>query len=596
MSPAPVRVYRLLDGKVEPLFGASRLATLATAILFARADTLGAYAAFCLLAGPLFIVASEVLTRRRLRTLVGLAEGQLHGTKAELIAAAREATLYPDRIAIVASVQAALFAVSFALVASWRGSAVDGYDALRIAVIGLVLAPLSGGLAHAEALLPRQRVLEALMSAGLTPDELNAAAPRRHQLRRRLILFIAISVFTSLTMTADLAAHLAQRGLEAIVANPGADGSAAQVAALGRKVMFELAILCGALLLFLVRAARRIGLGVGGPLKEIAEEAHKLSIGTVTARPAVAGDDEVGDIATSLYEIKRRLGDVIEEFKAAGLQISVTAEQISAVTRRHDEGAARQAASLNETNATTEELARSARQIAGSAEEVARIALRTLEQAEGAQSGASECAAAVATMQVENRQVADAVQTVDAKVQQIGKVVQIIHAIVDKSDLLALSAELEGTKAGAVGAGFTQVASEMRRLTDNVLQSTREIEQLIEEIAEATAGAVVATRAGVDATESASGMVNSVRNALEEIVRLASQTADAIRTISFATQQQESGSDQLAAAMLEILNLARASDVANQSVGTANVELSVLSRELKDTVQRLSLEKGERRG
>ena len=72
------------------------------------------------------------------------------------------------------------------------------------------------------------------------------------------------------------------------------------------------------------------------------------------------------------------------------------------------------------------------------------------------------------------------------RVQQIGKIVEFINGVADKSDLLALNAELEGTKAGEVGRGFSLVAAEMRRLAENVLESTKEIEGLIEEIREAT--------------------------------------------------------------------------------------------------------------
>ena len=82
------------------------------------------------------------------------------------------------------------------------------------------------------------------------------------------------------------------------------------------------------------------------------------------------------------------------------------------------------------------------------------------------------------------------------RVQQIGKVVEFINEIADKSDLLALNAELEGTKAGEVGRGFSLVAAEMRRLAENVITSTRAIEQLIEEIRDATNAAVMATEAG----------------------------------------------------------------------------------------------------
>src|SRR5262249_57290846 len=104
-------------------------------------------------------------------------------------------------------------------------------------------------------------------------------------------------------------------------------------------------------------------------------------------------------------------------------------------------------------------------------------------------------------MRSDNQRIADSVVRLNKRVQQIGKIVDFINEIADKSDLLALNAELEGTKAGDVGRGFSLVAAEMRRLAENVIRSTRTIEQLIEEIRDATHAAVMATEAGLKTTE-----------------------------------------------------------------------------------------------
>ena len=126
------------------------------------------------------------------------------------------------------------------------------------------------------------------------------------------------------------------------------------------------------------------------------------------------------------------------------------------------------------------------------------------------------------------------------RVQQIGKIVEFINGIADKSDLLALNAELEGTKAGDVGRGFSLVAAEMRRLAESVIESTREIERLIEEIRDATNAAVMATEAGVKATDAGSAAVASrCRRSSARSSTLAGQTFDAVRTISLATHQQQ---------------------------------------------------------
>ena len=144
-------------------------------------------------------------------------------------------------------------------------------------------------------------------------------------------------------------------------------------------------------------------------------------------------------------------------------------------------------------------------------------------------------------MRQDNQAIAEAVDRLNKRVQQIGKIVEFINGVADKSDLLALNAELEGTKAGEVGRGFSLVAAEMRRLAENVLESTKEIEGLIEEIREATARrGRRPPRAGVRATAAGTALAQPGHpRRLEQIVDLAGQTSDAVRAISLATQQQQ---------------------------------------------------------
>jgi methyl-accepting chemotaxis protein len=129
----------------------------------------------------------------------------------------------------------------------------------------------------------------------------------------------------------------------------------------------------------------------------------------------------------------------------------------------------------------------------------------------------------------------------------------------------------------------------MRRLAENVIESTREIEGLIEEIRDATRAAVTATEAGVEATEGGMGLAESVSGSLRIIVELAGRTSDAVRAISLATQQQQTGTDQLAEAMAEILRVTHQSLTATKEVSRANVDLSSLAKDLKDVVEKFQV-------
>jgi methyl-accepting chemotaxis protein len=231
-------------------------------------------------------------------------------------------------------------------------------------------------------------------------------------------------------------------------------------------------------------------------------------------------------------------------------------------------------------------VARSAQQIAVNAESVSAMAETTFGAAQSGQRSAAAFLAAMHRMKGDNQAIADAVVRLNKRVQQIGKVVEFINEIADKSDLLALNAELEGTKAGEPGRGFSLVAAEMRRLAENVLSSTLAIERLIDEIRDATQAAVMATEAGLKTTDRGAALAAQVDQSLGLILELARQTSHAVRSISLATQQQQTGTDQLAAAMGDILRVTEENAEATQQMVAANTDLASLARDLKSTVQR----------
>jgi methyl-accepting chemotaxis protein len=284
--------------------------------------------------------------------------------------------------------------------------------------------------------------------------------------------------------------------------------------------------------------------------------------------------------------MRTQLLSAVEELKHAGIAITGATDSLVKTSEDHGTGTKDQVTSLNQTSVTTEELARSAQEIANRAAAVADIARETLAVALAGQATADTFFGSMAQMKKDNHAIADAVVKLNKRVQQIGKIVEFINEIADKSDLLALNAELEGTKAGEVGRGFSLVAAEMRRLAESVMTSTREIGALINDIRDATNAAVMATEAGVKATDAGANISQEVSGSLKTIVEVARQTADAVQTISLATQQQTTGTGQLAEAMANVLLVTQQGVVATEQMTGANTDLAMLAKELQQVVDR----------
>ena len=466
---------------------------------------------------------------------------------------------------------------------------------MRIGLVGLSLGPLSGMLVYLMVVRRSRRTAERIAAQGLSPQEVIAAIPpERLRLRRRLVMFTAVAVLSPSVFILDVSMSRTVSTFDQILETKDPKVQQEVVHRARRATGLPLGALAGLVVVLVLGTAYVAGTALAEPLRALSEDATRIAQGEVRTPRFIPAEDEVWAVSAAFTRMQAQLAQALVQLQRAGLQISSTTEQLVATSADQESGAGEQAISLNETRATTEELARSAQQIAVNAESVSAMAETTFGAAQSGQRSAAAFLAAMHRMKGDNQAIADAVVRLNKRVQQIGKVVEFINEIADKSDLLALNAELEGTKAGEPGRGFSLVAAEMRRLAENVLSSTLAIERLIDEIRDATQAAVMATEAGLKTTERGASLAAQVDQSLGLILELARQTSHAVRSISLATQQQQTGTDQLAAAMGDILRVTEENAEATQQMVAANTDLSALARDLKGTVQRFRVaDRGE---
>ncbi len=597
---AAPRILRARRPFSSRLVLSSLYANLTTAILAGRyaqltfGEQLGEdFSSFLYMMVCLFVLALGVqvfLCLRRLRVLRTLEVADGPGAPEQLGQALVEVERLAD-FAFVSMLGLWLLSAVLVNVGMWAlGLDVGWLLVLRMSWPGLLFGPLSALLTYCIVTLQARRVALDMASLGLTPAQAIAAAPRRSQIRLRLVLFTAIVVVTPALLIWDVSAVLANRAFDQVLMELRPEKQAELVELLRTEALLSGGALCLLVFGVALAAAYLGGTLLGRPMRQLGEEAHRIAEGDLSHPRIIPTEDEVWSVSAAFSTMRAHLADVLSQLQRAGARIGSTTEEILSTSTRYEAGAAEQASSLDETSATTEELARSARQIAENAGSVAEIAHKTLAAAKGGQASAESFLETMNRMRHDNQAIASAVARLNKRVQQIGKIVEFINGVADKSDLLALNAELEGTKAGEVGQGFSLVAAEMRRLAENVIESTKEIEGLIEEVRDASGAAVMATEGGVRATETGTTLAQQVSESLRQIVELAGRTSDAVRAISLATQQQQGGTDLLAEAMADILRITQQSHNATKQVIGANGDLSTLARDLRGVVERFQID------
>ncbi|MBU8894478.1 methyl-accepting chemotaxis protein [Corallococcus sp. H22C18031201] len=297
-------------------------------------------------------------------------------------------------------------------------------------------------------------------------------------------------------------------------------------------------------------------------------------------------DPQLGPLLEGFGKVIETLRTFVREINEAALRLSSSANQVLAASTQHETSSTEQAAAIHETTATMEELKHASAQIAENAGSVARVAEETLGAARAGRGAIGEFIQAMQQIRSDGVAVADSIAKLSKRVERIGTVVEVIDEIADRSDLLALNAALEGSRAGEAGKGFSIVAAEMRRLAENVLDSTKEIKNLITEIREATAAAAGAADASKSATESGEKLGAVAAQAVEGILSGVQETSDAARVINLATQQQRTATEQVVASMAEIEDVTRQTTQASKQATGAAAELTQLAGRLAELIKR----------
>jgi methyl-accepting chemotaxis protein len=293
-------------------------------------------------------------------------------------------------------------------------------------------------------------------------------------------------------------------------------------------------------------------------------------------------DAQLGPLLEGFGKVIETLRTFVREINEAALRLSSSANQVLAASTQHETSSTEQAAAIHETTATMEELKHASAQIAENAGSVARVAEETLGAARAGRGAIGEFIQAMQQIRSDGVAVADSITKLSKRVERIGTVVEVIDEIADRSDLLALNAALEGSRAGEAGKGFSIVAAEMRRLAENVMESTKEIKNLITEIREATAAA----DASKTATESGEKLGAVAAQAVEGILAGVQETSDAARVIYLATQQQRTATEQVVASMAEIEDVTRQTTQASKQATGAAAELTQLAGRLAELIKR----------
>jgi methyl-accepting chemotaxis protein len=286
------------------------------------------------------------------------------------------------------------------------------------------------------------------------------------------------------------------------------------------------------------------------------------------------------EMAAQVLEMFGQITGLLEGIRAVNNDIRALTAQVLAATEQQASGAAEQAAAVTQTSATVEELAQTSKQIAENSQTVAATAERTLASAEEGMQAVADTADGIEEIRETTQAASDRILQLGERSQEIGRVLVIIDDIAEQTKILALNAAIEAARAGEAGKGFAVVAEEIRKLADNVTDSTQEISRVVREIQSSSAALVMTTEKTGKKVEEGKQLARRTADSLDRIVQQVEETTDSAKQISIATQQQRTASDQVVISMREVAQVSTQSAESARQVQAAISELNRLADSL----------------
>ncbi len=326
---------------------------------------------------------------------------------------------------------------------------------------------------------------------------------------------------------------------------------------------------------------------VNRPLSALREGLMKIRDGNFDHHISIHRQDDFQDLADAFNKMVENMREMAVQLTDGARKIGGTSTEILALSREQASTSSQQSISVTETTATMEELSSASRYIAENSESVVKIASETHEISQEAVDLSSVAKEKMDEIRTKSDQDTAEIQEMNKRMQKITEIVDIINTITEQTKLISFNARLEAMGAGEAGKRFSVVASEIRRLAENVAESTIEIKEAVAEIRTAMEMLVRNSKDSAEQIREGVEIVVKVSNVLENILSAAQQTTESAKQISLSTQQQRTASEQVVATLKEISEGAKQFVKSSQQASIIASDLNGLSSELNRAVQRL---------
>jgi methyl-accepting chemotaxis protein len=202
-----------------------------------------------------------------------------------------------------------------------------------------------------------------------------------------------------------------------------------------------------------------------GGLQQLNQQMVRMANGDLSARPLPVGGDEVAATMQAMNASLVRLSDLMSSVRAGVSGVNQATQQVASgnaeLTRRNRDNA-------SGLNAVVDGVTRYATQLDACGRQVESV----VQNVQGLRLDSER-------NRKQMQRLRERMAALRSKSREIGEIVTLIDGIAFRTNILALNASVEASKAGEAGRGFAVVAQEVRSLAMRGAESARRIGDIV---------------------------------------------------------------------------------------------------------------------
>jgi twitching motility protein PilJ len=318
-------------------------------------------------------------------------------------------------------------------------------------------------------------------------------------------------------------------------------------------------------------------------LVELLTQIEGAASGDLTVR-AKQTAGEIGTIAEFFNSIIESLRQLVTQVKKAAGQVNISVGENAGAIRELADEALKQAQEINHTLDSVEQMTLSIQAVATSANQAAEVAHTAFATAEAGGVAMDRTVESIFNLRDTVTETATQVKLLGESTQQISKVVSLINQIALQTNVLAINASIEASRAGEAGRGFTVVAEEIGQLAAKSAAATKEIEQIVESIQLETSKVVRAMELGNHQVIAGAHFVEDSKQSLGQILEESHQIYQLVQSISSATVSQAETAQAVTNLMKEIADVSEGTSEYSRQISNSLQRTVEVAQQLQVTV------------